>query len=272
MEEILSAIEEADLVLVGLGEEFDEIGMDKTDRGYIAARNYLEENENGWMLPQLDEIYRRRNNITGESVLEEGLNNLAKILADKNYFVVSTAMNERISAVEWKDNRLVMTCGGTGMKQCPEGCGAGLHKITEAEEQALVDYLSRLQECLQNPDCKQKNIDSLPQIGVCPDCGKALQLNNIYAGQYDENGYLPQWQLYTKWLQGTLNKNLVILELGVGMKFPSVIRWPFEKIAFFNNKAHIYRVNEKLYQLTEELKGKGTAIPKNSIDWLRSLC
>ena len=78
--------------------------------------------------------------------------------------------------------------------------------------------------------------------------------------------------MYTKWLQGTLNHRLIVLELGVSMRFPSVIRWPFEKVAYFNNKATFIRVNENLYQLTEELAGKGVGIPQNAIEWLKILC
>ena len=95
---------------------------------------------------------------------------------------------------------------------------------------------------------------------------QALQL------ELQEAGYLEQWRLYTKWLQGTLNHKLFVLELGVGMRFPSVIRWPFEKVAFFNQKAYLCRVHEKLYQLTKELAEKGCGISKNAIDWLGELC
>ena len=47
-----------------------------------------------------------------------------------------------------------------------------------------------------------------------------------------EEGYQKQWEKYTKWLQGTLNKKLCILELGVELNLPSIIRWPFEKWHF----------------------------------------
>ena len=92
--------------------------------------------------------------------------------------------------------------------------------------------------------------------------------NNIYTEKYDENGYLGNWQIYTKWLQGTLNKKLCIIELGASMQFPQIIRFPFEKIAFYNQKAQFFRVHSKLYQLTEELKDKGTAIKENPVDFL----
>ena len=82
---------------------------------------------------------------------------------------------------------------------------------------------------------------------------------------------MPKWETYTKWLQGTLNHNLVVLELGVGLQFPSVIRWPFEKIVYFNKKAVMLRVHDTLYQLTEELSGKGYGISQNPIEWLTNL-
>ena len=64
---------------------------------------------------------------------------------------------------------------------------------------------------------------------------------------------------------------LLILELGVSLQFPTVIRWPFEKVAFYNQKAFLYRVNEKLYQMTKELSDRGTGIEKNAIDWINEL-
>ena len=85
---------------------------------------------------------------------------------------------------------------------------------------------------------------------------------------YVEEGYLPQWEKYTKWLQGTVNKKICILELGAGMQFPSIIRWPFEKVAFYNQKASFFRINEKLYQLTEEIGGKGISIERNAREYL----
>ena len=68
-----------------------------------------------------------------------------------------------------------------------------------------------------------------------------------------------------------MNKKVCILELGVGMQYPSVIRFPFEKAAYFNQKADFIRVNQNLYHLTEELKDKGISISENAVDWLASM-
>lgn len=77
------------------------------------------------------------------------------------------------------------------------------------------------------------------------------------------------WQRYMKWLQGILNRKLCILELGAGMEAPQVIRFAFEKITFFNQKAYLYRVHSKLPQLTEELKGRGCSIAMHPAELLK---
>lgn len=82
----------------------------------------------------------------------------------------------------------------------------------------------------------------------------------------DEND--DKWEAYNQWLGRTLNRNLVLLELGVGLKYPAVVRWPFEKIAFFNKKAIMYRVHKSLYQTTEELGDKCIGIQANPLEFL----
>ena len=59
-----------------------------------------------------------------------------------------------------------------------------------------------------------------------------------------------------------------MLELGAGFKYPSVMRWPFEKTVFFNKKAFLCRVGEKFYQISEEMGEKGLGICENSLNFL----
>ena len=85
-----------------------------------------------------------------------------------------------------------------------------------------------------------------------------------------DSGVYPtdSWETYTKWLQGTLNRNLVILELGVGMELPQLIRFPFEKVAYFNQKSCLYRVHSHLYHMTEEIKERGYSVPMHPVTLL----
>lgn len=99
-------------------------------------------------------------------------------------------------------------------------------------------------------------------------CGSEKAGNVVTDEAYDESWYLPQWNKYRLWLQGTVNKKLCILELGVGFEYPTVIRFAFEKIAYFNQKCRMYRVHESLAQLTPEIKDRCTGISQNAVSFL----
>ncbi len=100
-------------------------------------------------------------------------------------------------------------------------------------------------------------------------CGSDKTGNVITNGHYDESGYLPQWQAYQKWLGNTLNQKLAILELGVGFQYPSVLRFPDEKMAYFNQKATLIRVHSALSQVPEEIGEKSISIAEDPIDFFK---
>lgn len=80
-----------------------------------------------------------------------------------------------------------------------------------------------------------------------------------------------QWDLYNKWLSCTLNKKLLILELGEGFNVPNLFRWPFEKITMINKKARMYRVNNEFPQIPEEISEKAFSIKCDSNDFLTDI-
>lgn len=239
-EEILQKIAEADMVLVGIGEEFEDNRVLKNIEQYRSLREQ-QEKDCAWMIPATNRCLLKQS----DSKVYLALNRLAKLLEGKNYFVVSITTNEVTADSMIRQDRVVMPCGGSRNLQCVNGCEGGI---------------------LENPKFDEALI--WEPVGKCPVCGERLIYNNIYSEKYDENGYLPRWNLYTKWLQGTLFRKICILELGVGMQCPSVIRFPFEKVGYFNQKADFVRVNEHLYQMTSELGERGISVAMNAIDWL----
>lgn len=259
-EEILAGIKSSDMVLVGLGEDFDDTMRLRDCPEYVRGKELLQESGHHWLIPAWNEYCSARL----EDIVSPVLEKLAGILADKNYFVIATATDSRINRAPWKKDRLVMPCGTAGRKQCVSDCSHMAEDLTAEERE-------RLKVSFEELFAGHITAGGTMELARCRQCGAAMVLNNVFAEDYNEQGYAEQWQLYTKWLQGTLNRRLFVLELGVGMRFPSVVRWPFEKIVYFNDKAVFIRVNEKLYQMTEELSGKGWGIPKNAIAWLERL-
>ena len=80
-----------------------------------------------------------------------------------------------------------------------------------------------------------------------------------------------QWDLYNKWLSATLNKKLMLIELGEGFLIPNLIRWPFEKVTFINQKSVLYRINGQLPQLPENISERAAAVSESSYDFLQEL-
>jgi hypothetical protein len=131
-----------------------------------------------------------------------------------------------------------------------------LSEIPQETYDAVIRYYNRELplEALEEPRCSI--------------CGEKLRFNQLGVDQCAEEGYLERWSEYTKWLQGTVNRKLCVLELGVGMEYPNIIRFPFEKIVLYNQKAFMYRVHSRLYQLGEEIADRGKGIHANPIDFM----
>ncbi len=252
---LLHKIEDADMVLVGIGEEFNENTMLlENSREY---QTFMQKTKGDsrfqQMLPFLEEIYKKE---TKSPRIASAYNVLEKLLLNKNYFIISTCMDDFIYDTNLKKEKIVTPCGGYRFLQCEKGCGQKLYEKN-------TEMLENIMDCLEG-DGGLEEIE----IPSCPECGSQLVHNNIKAQHYVEEGYLEAWNMYRKWLQGTINHKLCVIELGVGMKYPGIIRWPFEKMVFLNQKSCMFRIHSKLYQLTEEVKERGHKIKEKPIDFL----
>lgn len=259
--QLQESIKTAQLVLVGIGTEF---GVDfekmKADSFYAPLIEQAMQEENAEQLMQYLKFHYIKKQPDESRI--QAYNKLAELLEGKNYFAVSLCTDDLIFASNLNPERIVTPCGGYRSMQCGKEC------VTEQE--TLVTDEKVRDALYRSIDACGSDINEI-EFPVCAECTKPLWFNQIGTPDYKEEGYLPQWELYTKWLQGTLNRELCILELGVGMQFPQVIRFPFEKIAFFNQKAHFFRVHSRLYQLTEELKERGISVAENPVAFLNSL-
>ena len=97
---------------------------------------------------------------------------------------------------------------------------------------------------------------------------KARLLEERIAAPLQEGEDSKSFERYLHWLGFTLNQKLCILELGVGFVQPQVIRFPFEKTCYFNQKSVFIRVHETLWQLSKEISERGIAVKKNPVLFL----
>lgn len=252
-EEIIQAVKDADMVLVGIGLECMEnfASMDQIPF-YQDLKDSCPEENRQQLEQYLKYHYIRRQ---GNPQIARAYKNLGEMLEGKNYFIVSLCTDDYIYQAGLKQEQIVTPCGGF---RSLIGKKDGNVQLL-GEESYREDILNRL----ENGTEKLSDMDFMRSQD-----GSFLWFNQMGSPEYQEEEYLGQWQKYTLWLQGTLNKKLCILELGAGMEFPSVIRWPFEKVAYFNQKASFFRVHDRLYQLTEELKERGKAVQQHPLAFL----
>lgn len=78
--EILQKIEEAEYVLVGLGQEFDMENLLEANPEYGKVREQLQKNNALWLLPYVEEQLREQQLPKIEEEIRQGLNNLASVL------------------------------------------------------------------------------------------------------------------------------------------------------------------------------------------------
>ncbi|MCM1136559.1 MAG: hypothetical protein NC400_13415 [Clostridium sp.] len=256
VKDIIEKIKTAERVLVGLGEELDTLKEVKATAQY---KNITENIPEPQMLPFAEKIMI--DEIKSEKC--EAYKILAGCLKEKDYFVVSLCQDGCIRESGLELQRIVEPCGGYEKLQCSERCSDELYDVTE-------EMLSPARKLAgdKQPGSAWKSEWAAP---VCPYCGCPLVFNNVSALNYVEEGYLNQWLAYKKWLQRTVNRKVVILELGVGLKYPTVIRWPFEKILYYNQKAELFRVHSKLYQIPEEVKERAFGICEPPEEFLKEL-
>lgn len=166
---------------------------------------------------------------------------LARLLQGKDYFIVTTNTDAAIYDTPLDGERIVAPCGNETWRQCSRACTKDIWEPGEI------------------PD------------DICPHCGAPLTGNTREAETYIEEGYLPQWHKYTRWLAMTMNRDLLVWELGENFAVPTVIRWPFEKTVYFNRKSRMYRVHQTLSQVTEEIGDRALAVAENSVEWIKRL-
>lgn len=228
-QDVLTRINESEMVLVGIGCELSCYqGID--------WNTYKELSD--WKELFLTDEERSKNEIHAFYQF------LSSILLGKNYFIITTNVDDLIYESDLKPERIVAPCGSKNRLQCRCKGEEGLIKAPE-------------------------QFYNMADICICKKCGYAYEPNIYNKKYYNESGYLKQWNLYNKWLQGTLNKKLTILEFGCDFSFLSIIRLPFEKIALINQKSFYYRINGHFPQITAELKEKMKSISCTPQDFFK---
>lgn len=252
--ELVEMLDAADMVLVGVGEDFEEKEALLQKAGYAEACNSIATAGVEWVMPYVNRFF-----LEGDIRLQTALQALSVLLHNRNYFVISACMNGMTAEAGLLPDRLVEPCGSYAMLQCSKGCSGSIRPVEK-------ELLQEIEQCVRG----ERGWQTL-KTPVCEKCKAPMLFNSLYTEHYNEEGYRKNWERYTKWLQGTVGKKLCILELGAGLMFAGVLRFRFERITALNQKAGLIRVHESLNRLPDGIAGRSKSISQNAVDFMAEM-
>lgn len=183
---------------------------------------------------------------------------LLEIVKDKEYFVITTNVDEQFYKAGFDSNRIFATQGSYKYIQCSNGCHNNIYDDTKMVE-----------EMMQNTDTNLMIPSNL--VPKCPVCGEDMDVNlrkDAFFVQ-DENWY-KQNSEYEKFLDNAIDKKVVLLELGVGFNTPIIIRFPFEQMTYQNNKWTLVRINKDCCDTYLDINDKIILIEDNIEDIIKT--
>ena len=188
-------------------------------------------------------IFVNRSQDTPKPVYES----LLKLVADKDYFVITTNVDHCFQKAGFDKKQLFYTQGDYGLFQCSEPCC----QETFDNEDIVLEMLK------QQKDMKIPT-ELLP---VCPHCGKPLIMNLRSDDKFVENeGWHRAAERYENFLRTRAGEKILFLELGVGYNTPVIIKYPFWQMTAKNPNATYACVNQGQAVCPTEIRHKSICI------------
>ena len=156
---------------------------------------------------------------------------LLKLVANKDYFVITTNVDHCFQKAGFDKKRLFYTQGDYGLFQCSEPCC-----------QKTFDNKDIIFEMLKQQKDMKIPTELLP---VCPHCGKPLTMNLRSDDKFvEDEGWHHAAERYENFLRTRAGGKILFLELGVGYNTPVIIKYPFWQMTAKNPNATYACINK----------------------------
>lgn len=173
--------------------------------------------------------------------------NLLKLVADKNYFVITTNVDHCFQKAGFDKKRLFYTQGDYGLFQCSEPC---CQETFDNED--VIREMAERQKDMKIPT------ELLP---VCPHCGKPLTMNLRSDDKFvEDEGWHRAAERYEDFLRTCAGQKILFLELGVGYNTPIIIKYPFWQMTAKNPNAIYACINQGQEVCPTEIRHKSICI------------
>ena len=172
---------------------------------------------------------------------------LLKLVADKDYFVITTNVDHCFQKAGFDKKRMFYTQGDYGLFQCSEPCCQETF-----ENEAVIREMVEQQENMKIPT------ELLP---VCPHCGRPLTMNLRSDDRFvEDEGWHRAAERYENFLRTHEGQRILFLELGVGYNTPVIIKYPFWQMTAKNPDAIYACINQGQTACPREIERRAICV------------
>ncbi len=152
---------------------------------------------------------------------------LHAIIQDKDFYVITSNADGLFIKSGFEPDRVFQAQGNYERLRCTMSC--------TSQTWDTKPFIDRI---LPHIDYETLQVADPAVLPTCPHCGAPLFV--AFRGREE---YAQQAANYQRWLRETLDKKLVVMEIGVGFNTPGVIRWPFERLVNIHGDVSFIRIN-----------------------------
>ena len=186
-------------------------------------------------------------------------NKLLSLVADKDYFVITTNVDHCFQKAGFDKKRLYYTQGDYGLLQCSRPC----HEYTYDNEKLVTKMLIS-----QGINPEHFSLDGSVKMNIstdliphCPKCGRPMSVNLRADSTFvQDEGWYKASERYELFIRRHRNVNTLLLELGVGYNTPGIIKYPFWQMTARNDNITYACINMNETYLPDEIKSKSICI------------
>ena len=172
---------------------------------------------------------------------------LLDLVKDKDYFVLTTNVDHQFQIAGFDKHRLFYTQGDYGLFQCSKPC---CQKTYDNED--AVRKMVAAQHDMRIPT------ELIPK---CPVCGAPMTVNlrSDMTFVQDEGWYAAAGR-YEDYLRRHENSHILLIELGVGMNTPVIIKYLFWQMTANNKDATYVCINRSEAYCPEDIADRSICI------------
>jgi len=174
----------------------------------------------------------------------EPYTHLHKIVRGKPHFILTTNTDGQFFKSGFNCDKIFSPQGDLAYFQCSRPCNNNIYPNEQMIKAILLNIL---------PAEFRLPTEHIPR---CPRCGDYLAPNIRTSYNFTEQPWIENYSKLNELIRVYKKKNILLLELGVGVNTPGIIRYPFEQLALQRKNTTLFRINLNMDHLTLLSKAK----------------